>query len=200
MGWQLAQVNIAAPREPLEAPALAGFVASLAPLNALADAAPGFVWRLQTEDGDATDVGWPGDQAAGIIVNLSVWESLLALGDFVYGGEHLAVMRRRREWFLPMRDAAMVLWWVPSGHRPTVDEARERLDLLRRRGPSPQAFTFRTAFPSPPDRSLDGVGDLGPQGLLGLVGLDLAPEGEPRQPGHYDHQQLLHGQTPLAGD
>jgi hypothetical protein len=147
MTWQLAQLNIALPSEPLDAPALAGFVAALAPVNALADAAPGFVWRLQTEDGDATTVRGLGDDR--LIINLSVWDSLLSLGDFVYGREHLAVMRRRREWFVPMTAAYTVLWWVEAGHRPTVDEAGERLTLLRKHGPSPSAFTFRSAFPPP---------------------------------------------------
>ena len=152
--WQLAQLNLARPSGPLDAPALADFVAALAPVNALADASPGFVWRLRTEAGDAT--GEPGD-ATGVrwgaddevIVNLSVWDSMLALADFVYGGEHLAVMRRRREWFVPMDRAVTVLWWVPAGHRPTVEEAGERLACLRHHGPSPHAFTFSTAFPAP---------------------------------------------------
>lgn len=158
MAWQLAQVNIARPLQPLDAPALADFVAALAPVNALADSSPGFVWRLQTEQGDATAVRWVGDGE--LIVNLSVWESVLALADFVYGGEHLALMRRRREWFVPMDQAVTVLWWVPAGHRPTISEAAHRLDALRRNGPSPHAFTFRTAFPEPgalPDEVISPV-------------------------------------------
>jgi hypothetical protein len=145
--WQLAQVNVARPVEPLDAPALADFVAALAPVNALADESPGFVWRLQTEAGDATGVPWVGD--GDLLVNLSVWESVLALADFVYGGEHLAVLRRRREWFVPLDQAVTVLWWVPAKHLPTVAEAADRLDALRRHGPSPYAFTFRTTFPAP---------------------------------------------------
>jgi hypothetical protein len=146
-GWQLAQLNIAMPLEPLDAPRLADFVAELEPVNALADAAPGFVWRLQTEDGDATSIRGFGDDR--ILVNLSVWESVHALAGFVFGDEHIEVMRRRRQWFEPMREAYTVLWWVPAGHRPTVPEAQERLSLLRTQGPGPQAFTFRTAFPAP---------------------------------------------------
>jgi hypothetical protein len=145
--WQLAQLNIAALLEPLDAPGLADFVAALEPVNALADAAPGFVWRLQTADGDATAVRGFGDDR--IIVNLSVWESLHALADFVYGGDHLDVMRRRRQWFEPMDRAYTVLWWVPAGHFPTVEEAQQRLELLQTEGAGPQAFTFRTAFPPP---------------------------------------------------
>lgn len=149
MAWQLAQLNIALPVEPLDAPALVDFVAALAPVNALADAAPGFVWRLRTEDGDATAVRWPGDGDPRLVVNLSVWESLLSLADFVYAGGHIEVLRRRREWFFPMQEACIVLWWVAEGHRPTVEEAAERLAVLREHGPSPHAFTFRTAFPPP---------------------------------------------------
>ena len=136
----LAQVNIALPSEPLDSPLLAEFVAALEPVNALADRSPGFVWRLQTEDGDATGIRAFGDDR--LIVNMSVWESLEALRAFVYSGEHLAVMRRRREWFARM-DAFLALWWVPLGHIPTVAEAEERLDHLRAHGPTSAAFTFR---------------------------------------------------------
>jgi hypothetical protein len=142
----LAQVNLATLRAPLDSPELAGFVAQLEPINALADASPGFVWRLQTEDGDATAIRAFDDQR--VIVNLSVWASLAALRDFVYASRHLDVMRRRREWFHRMR-LYLALWWVPAGTIPTVAEARARLELLERRGPSPAAFTFRAPFPEP---------------------------------------------------
>jgi hypothetical protein len=140
----LAQLNLALPREPLDSPALAGFVAQLEPVNAVADASPGFVWRLQTDDGDATGVRGFGDDR--LIINMSVWESLEALRAFVYSNRaHLDVLRRRREWFERM-ETYLVLWWVPVGHIPTLEEAEERLDLLRERGPSPDAFTFRSVF------------------------------------------------------
>jgi hypothetical protein len=142
----LAQVNVATLRAPLDGPELAGFVAQLVPINAMADRAPGFVWRLQTEDGDATSIRAFEDQS--IMVNLSVWESLETLRDFVYATRHLDVMRRRREWFLRM-EAYLALWWVPAGTIPTVAEAARRLELLGRRGPSPDAFTFREPFPAP---------------------------------------------------
>jgi hypothetical protein len=147
MTWQLAQLNIALPLEPLDSDRLAGFVAGLEPVNALAEASAGFVWRLQTEDGDATAVRGFGDDR--LIVNLSVWESLTALASFVYGGEHVGVMRRRREWFVPMREAFTVLWWVQAGHRPGVAEAEARLALLQRHGPTAEAFSFRSVFPAP---------------------------------------------------
>jgi heme-degrading monooxygenase HmoA len=140
----LAQINIALPREPLESPLLAEFVAALEPVNALADRSPGFVWRLQTEEGDATAIRAFGDHR--LIVNMSVWESLEALRAFVYSGEHVAVMRRRREWFERMAEAFLALWWVPVGHIPTVEEAEERLDHLQAHGPTPHAFTFRQSY------------------------------------------------------
>ena len=143
----LAQLNIALPAEPLDSARLAAFVDRLAPVNALADVAEGFVWRLQTEDGDATAVRGFGDDR--LIVNLSVWRSPAALAAFVFQGEHVAVMRRRREWFVPMREAYTVLWWVPAGHQPSVAEAEERLGHLRRHGPTRFAFSFRQPFPAP---------------------------------------------------
>jgi hypothetical protein len=143
----LAQVNVATLRAPLDGPELAGFVAQLEPINALADHSPGFVWRLQTEDGDATSIR-PYDNER-IMVNLSVWASLEALRGFVYATRHLDVMRRRREWFHRMADPYLALWWVPAGTIPPVAAARERIELLARDGPGPEAFTFRSPFPAP---------------------------------------------------
>jgi hypothetical protein len=143
----LAQLNIGRLVAPLTEPQLAGFVAGLEPVNALADAAPGFVWRLQTEDGDATAIRpFEDDQ---LLVNMSVWRSVQALADFVYSGAHRAIMVRRREWLLPMREAFQVLWWVPEDALPSVADAVERLAHLREHGPTPFAFTFRSPFPAP---------------------------------------------------
>lgn len=137
----LAQLNVGRLREPLDAAGSAGFVAALQPVNALADASPGFVWRLTDENGqDATSIRPEGDD---LIVNLSVWESRQALWDFTYRTEHLELLRRRREWFTRMVEPVLVLWWVPAGHVPSVEEAMARLALLREKGPSPDAFTFR---------------------------------------------------------
>jgi heme-degrading monooxygenase HmoA len=145
----LAQVNVATLRAPLDGPELAGFVAQLEPINALADRSPGFVWRLQTEDGDATAIRPYEDDR--VMVNLSVWASLEALRSFVYATRHLEVMRHRRAWFHRMPDPYMALWWVPAGTIPTVAEARGRLELLGRDGPTAGAFTFRAPFPEPED-------------------------------------------------
>jgi hypothetical protein len=144
----VAQVNIALPREPLTSPLLADFVAALDPVNALADESIGFVWRLQTAEGDATSVhGFDDDR---LIINLTVWESVEALADFVFRSAHTDVMRRRRSWFEQLREAYTVLWWVPAGHLPTVAEAEVRLALLRAEGASAEAFTLREPY-GPPD-------------------------------------------------
>ena len=145
--YELAQLNIAVMKEPLESPGMADFVANLDRINALAEASPGFIWRLQTNEGDATAVRPLGDDT---LVNMSVWRDVNALNTYVYGSAHVEIMRRRKEWFERMRDAYMVLWWVPAGHRPDVAEAVARLDMLRANGPTEQAFTFKSAF-APPD-------------------------------------------------
>ncbi len=144
--FHIAQVNVGLPVAPVDTPALAEFMALLEPINAIADKAPGFVWRLQTEDGNATSIPVLGDDR--LIVNMSVWESIDQLGAFVYRSGHVAVMRRRREWFERM-GVFMALWWVPAGRLPTVAEAEERLAHLRAHGPTVQAFTFRQRFPAP---------------------------------------------------
>jgi hypothetical protein len=104
------------------------------------------VWRLQTEDGDATAIRPFDDER--LMVNMSTWESIEALGDYVYRSTHTEVMRRRREWFHHMQ-VYLALWWVPAGHRPTVEEAKERLAHLEAHGPTPFAFTFKHVFPPP---------------------------------------------------
>jgi hypothetical protein len=149
MAHHIAQINASLPLEPLDSARLSGFVAALDSINALADEAPGFRWRLQTEDGDATAVRLSDDR---LIVNMSVWESIETLADYVFRTAHTAVMRRRREWFAPMGKPMTALWWVPAGTAPTVAEAEQRLNHLQVNGPTRYAFTFRTPFPSP-----DGV-------------------------------------------
>lgn len=146
-GFHLAQLNIARLREPIDSPLLAGFVAALEPVNQLADRSPGFVWRLQTDDGDATSIQAFDDDM--LLINMSVWESIDALSAFVYRSQHRDVMVRRQEWFERMSDPYLVLWWVPAGHLPGIDEAKEHLELLARNGPSPEAFTFRTRHAPP---------------------------------------------------
>src|SRR5215471_5957014 len=155
-GYHLAELNIARFRAPMDAPELADFVAALQPVNALADAADGFVWRLQTEEGDATAIHAFEDPL--MLVNMSVWESLEQLRAFAYTNRaHVSIMRRRREFAEAMAEAYLVLWWVPAGHLPSVDEAKERLEVLRASGPTPHAFTFRASFPPPEDGAVAEV-------------------------------------------
>ncbi|MEV4619206.1 DUF3291 domain-containing protein [Asanoa sp. NPDC049573] len=142
----LAQLNIARLRAPIDSPELADFVARLPEINGLAERSPGYVWRLQDESGDATALR---PFEPDVIVNLTVWHSVDALRGFVYRTAHLEPMRRRRDWFLPADEAYLVLWWIPAGTLPTIEEAADRLDLLRRKGPSPEAFTLREPYPSP---------------------------------------------------
>jgi hypothetical protein len=149
MSFHVAQVNIALPKAPVDSPLLADFMGLLDPINELADASDGFVWRLQTDEGNATSIRPFEDER--LMVNLSTWESVEALRQFVYRSVHVEVMRRRREWFERMR-LYMALWWVPAGHVPSVEEAKDRLAHLREHGPTPQAFTFREPF-GPPDGS-----------------------------------------------
>src|SRR3954452_6212789 len=145
--FHLAQVNISRLLAPLDSELLSDFVAALEPVNARADTASGFVWRLQTEDGDATGIRVFDD--AQLIVNLTLWTDLESLGDFVYGQSHAAVMRGRRKWFERPTEAMVALWWVPAGSLPTPHEAEDRLRTLRGLGPTPAAFTLRTPFPPP---------------------------------------------------
>lgn len=146
-GFHLAQVNIGRIRAPLGSPQLAGFVELLDPINALADRSPGFVWRLQTEDGNATSIHAFKDDR--VLVNMSVWESIEALGAFVYETSHLDVLRRRREWFEVMTEAYLALWWIPAGSLPTVDDAVIRIEHIRKHGPTAYAFTLKTHFAPP---------------------------------------------------
>jgi hypothetical protein len=167
--YRLAQVNIARLRAPIDSPVLADFVAELDPVNAVADAAPGFVWRLQAEDGNATSVRafeWDQAGSAGVIVNMSVWESVEALAAFVYSGRHVAVLRRRREWFELMGEAYSALWWVPAGTLPTTDDAEERVRSLRAHGPAPRAFTLRQHYPAPGSVGSRPPGSAGSRPLL----------------------------------
>ena len=143
-GFHLAQLNIAQARYPLDDERMAGFMNRLDEINAVADVAPGFVWRLQTDDGNATALRpFPEDD---LLVNLSVWESIEALREYVYRSQHLEPMRQRQSWFHKMDQPHMVLWWVPAGHIPTLEEAKERLAKLRVEGPTPEAFTFKHTF------------------------------------------------------
>jgi hypothetical protein len=146
----LAQLNIGRLVAPTDSPIVAEFMEALDAVNALADESPGFVWRFQTEQGNATaERPFPDDT---ILVNFSTWTSVEALSDYVYRSVHAEYLRRRREWFERFEGVGIVLWWVAAGHRPTIDEAIERLEQLQVRGPTASAFTFRRSFEPPADR------------------------------------------------
>jgi hypothetical protein len=164
----LAQLNVGVIRAPIDSPLMADFTGSLDRINALAESSPGFVWRLQTDAGNATDIRPTADP--NLLVNMSVWQDAESLARFVFKSAHVAVVRRRGEWFERMEQAYLVLWWVAHGHRPTVDEAMARLAHLREHGPTPRAFNFRTAFAPP-----DGRGDRSPATLLRQTGPGAAP-------------------------
>jgi Domain of unknown function (DUF3291) len=145
--YELAQLNIGIVKGPMNSPVMAEFAANLDRINALADHSPGFVWRLQTEEGNATAIRPFPDE--NLLVNMSVWRDFQSLSEFVYRSAHAEILQRRREWFERMAEAYLVLWWVPAGHRPTMEEAIAKLERLRAEGPTPEAFTFRRAFPAP---------------------------------------------------
>ncbi len=116
-----------------------GFSTRLDELNALADRSPGFVWRLEDEDGVATSYR-PYDELT--LINLSVWDSVESLKAFTYRSDHGEPFRRRREWFERMDTPHLVMWWVEDGHRPTVEDGMHRLAELTDHGPSERTFTF----------------------------------------------------------
>ncbi|MBK7901743.1 MAG: DUF3291 domain-containing protein [Proteobacteria bacterium] len=152
--FQLAQLNIAALREPLESPSMAGFVANLERINALAERSAGYIWRLKDDTGDATSLRPFGDR---VIVNMSVWMDVESLRRFAFESAHVEIFRRRREWFDRMSNAYSVLWWVPQGHRPTEHEAAGRLEHLRANGATAHAFTFKDTFPRPQLDEMQGA-------------------------------------------
>ena len=144
MTYHLAQINIARLLAPIDDPQIADFVANLDRINAVADAAPGFVWRLQTEDGDATALRVFDDPM--FIINMSVWENAETLFEYVYSSDHVDIFRRRAEWFSKMDKPHMVMWWIPAGTIPSIEEAKEKLEYIHAHGPTPQAFTFKKRF------------------------------------------------------
>ena len=145
--FHIAQINIARMLAPIEDPLMADFAAQLAPVNALADESPGFIWRLQSESGDATGIKVYDDHM--IIINLTVWESVEALREYAYKGAHHAVLRDRKRWFEKFDGPYYAMWWIPAGQLPTAEEGKRRLEHLRQYGDSPYAFSFRNVFPAP---------------------------------------------------
>lgn len=147
MLYHLAQINVAHIRGTAEDPKMAGFFDNLDRINQLAEESPGFVWRLQSDQGNATDIILTDDPT--FLVNMSVWESVELLKAYTYQSEHLEFVKRRKEWFHLYEGPYYVLWWVPAGEIPAPEEGLRRLDILRENGPSQEAFNFTTTFPPP---------------------------------------------------
>jgi hypothetical protein len=143
-GYHVAQVNIGRIRAELSDPIMAGFVERLDEINALADASPGFVWRLQTNEGNATYFRPFADDR--MLLNMSVWESVESLRHYVYKSMHRELLRQRHAWFEKLEIAYLALWWVPAGHIPGIDEAKRRVAHLDAHGPTQFAFTFQNVI------------------------------------------------------
>ena len=147
--FQLAQINIAKGKADVASPVMKGFVDRLDEINQLADQSPGFVWRLQTEDGDATGIQAFDDPH--LIVNMSVWEDLESLKIYVYKSQHVELIKDRSAWFNKMIESQVALWWIPEGHIPSIAEGKEKLEAIEKNGPSDSAFSFAKPFPLPID-------------------------------------------------
>ena len=140
----LAQLNIATAKYDLDQPEIADFVNNLDKVNDIAEHSEGFVWRLQDETGNATEIAASDDP--NLLVNMSVWTDIESLKNFMFRTLHRDIMRRKKEWFHPEPLDTYVLWWVEEGHQPSVEEAMERLAYLREHGDTPYAFTFKSNF------------------------------------------------------
>jgi len=145
--FHLAQINVARMLAPTDDPVMEDFVRQLPPINALAEMSPGFVWRLQSESGDATSIKVYDDDM--IIINLTVWESVEALREYVYKSAHSSVLRERKRWFEKFAGPYYALWWISAGHLPDAQEGKARLEHLREHGETAYAFSFKTVFPVP---------------------------------------------------
>jgi hypothetical protein len=150
MSHQLAQCNVGLIRKPLDDDAMAEFVAALAPINAIAEASPGFVWRLQDDDGGSSSyVDIPGSADPLLIINYSIWEDIESLQHFLYKSDHVAYLRRRREWFIKSDLPTSAAWWVPRDSVPGVEEAYRRVLHLQEQGPTQKAFPVTKPWPAP---------------------------------------------------
>lgn len=147
--WLLAQINIAEALYDIDAPEMLGFTSRLDEINAVADAAPGFVWRLQSDAGDATDILLFPDRPR-LIINMSVWQDFESFSDFVFRSGHIELMKARHTWFMTTREATHAMWWMPLGApMPTAEEGWDRLCLLRDKGPTPAAFPLSRRYDPP---------------------------------------------------
>lgn len=146
--FQIAQLNIGRLHHALDAEETAEFSAALGPINALAEATPGFVWRLVDDDGQSSSfVRLPGEDDPLMIVNMSVWSDLDALKHFMYKSGHASYLRRRIEWFERSAEATSVCWWLPAGEIPTLVDAHRRLIHLREHGPTSEGWPVSSPVP-----------------------------------------------------
>ncbi len=146
----LAQLNLGLFRAPLDNVEMAEFAAALDPINAIAEASPGFVWRLKDDDGGSSSyVDVPGREDPLWAPNMSVWKDLDSLKHFMYKSGHASYLRRRTEWFQKPDRPINVLWWIPAGENPTLEDAIKRLDYLTDHGPSEHGWPLTTPFPPP---------------------------------------------------
>ena len=141
----LAQLNIAEAKDSMESAVMADFVANIDRINLLAESSPGFVWRMTDEDGENSYHMQLFDSEY-IVTNMSVWKDRDSLFEFTYRTAHVEIFKRRKEWFNAFKSSHMVMWFIPVGHIPTIEEAKERLEYLNTNGPSPYAFTFKDNY------------------------------------------------------
>jgi hypothetical protein len=151
--YHLAQVNIAYGIETLDHPTMSGFVSELDRINVLAEKSDGFIWRLQSDEGDATAFKIFEDEK--IIINMSVWESVEALRSYVYSSDHLDILKQKKQWFEKPKSAHLALWWIPVGNVPTIEDAKARLSEIQRVGSSETAFNFVKPYPMPESVDVD---------------------------------------------
>ena len=138
----LAHINIGMLKAPIDDPMITDFAKNLDKINAIAEAAPGFIWRLKDENNNATSFNPYNNEL--IVVNISVWVNLKALKDYAYHTDHMAFFKRRHEWFKPMDQAHMCLWWTELEAMPDAEEGKRRLDYYWDNGPTQFAFDFRS--------------------------------------------------------
>jgi hypothetical protein len=145
--FHLAQVNVAQAKAEMESELMQGFVSRLDEINALAESAEGFIWRLKEDSGSATAIRVFDDPL--LLINMSVWANLEALKHYVYKSLHVELIKDREVWFNKMGESHQALWWIPAGHIPCTEEARKKLEYIRKNGPSADAFTFAKPYPTP---------------------------------------------------
>lgn len=148
--YYLAQINIAKMKAPLDDPIMAEFANALDEVNLVAENSPGFIWRLQTSSGNATDVKAYSDPK--MLVNISVWRGVEQLKSYVYKSLHGNFFIRRRKWFEKYQGEHFAMWWILAGHLPTVEEGKAKLEYLELHGDTPECFTFAQPYPSPEDK------------------------------------------------